>query len=136
MARRKSSVAKYYSVRFNPATNQEDAEVLRIIERYEAQGYTFKDIIRAAILTEEGFDPALFSGKLQAGLIVSSMETLLAEFAEHIIREMGGKGERRGRQTVRYADDDDSDDDDDTPSGEARNFAKGFIRRQQSGGRT
>lgn len=137
MSPRKPSEAKHYSIRLNPSYEPGDVELYRIIEQYRAQGYTFKEIVRAALLTEAGFDPAQYSSRLQTGAIVASMESLLAEFAEHIIKELN-TGVSAGRRTSRrrdYEDDDREGDDDDVPSPEALNFARGFVRRQQSGGR-
>jgi hypothetical protein len=129
MPPKKTTKAEYFSMRLNPATNEHDAKTLAVIKREIARGFTFKAIAQDAILRADGHTPEMFSdpSAVNAALI-GKIEDLLTNFAEDLIGRIG--------HLPRTGDDFSSDygDDPDEPSGFARNFAKGFLQRQQNGG--
>lgn len=126
MTRRKSQ-ARFFSARFNPATSEEDALALDLIDQWIEQGYNFKAIVTDAILARAGHEPEMFNKPVQDHLI-DRMEDVLAAFAEDLISRIG----TMPRRTVRQSDDDEDSEEDATRF--ARNFAKGFMQRQKSGG--
>lgn len=130
-ARRKTSKAEYFTMRLNPETNPRDADTLRIIRELEAQGFTFKAIAQDAILHAEGRTPEMFSEpNAMTGVIIERMEDTLAQFADHIIKEI----DRRGVGTGQSVGSREEERGEDEPSEEAMNFARSFARRQKNGG--
>lgn len=123
----KSSKAKYYSARFNPATSEEDARTIEIIERYLAEGYKFKDIAQDAILRAEGYKPEMFnSGDRNDMKFLSQLENMFTRFAEELMQRIGDRAYITGDTAP--------DDEPEQPTSKfARSFAKGFLQRQQSG---
>lgn len=131
MPPKKTTKAKYYSARFNPETSEEDARVIEIVEHWIAQGgHTFKSISQDAILHRNGHRPEMFSDpNLANAKLLGQFEDMLTRFAEDLMRHMDALPRGGGRAQP--------DHDDDEPPGStsafARNFAKGFLQRQQSG---
>lgn len=79
------SQAKYYSARFNPRTSSEDKETLAIIQRLEAEGWNFKQIVQDAILRVQGFTPEMFAGQTTN----VDLESLLEMVANRILERIG-----------------------------------------------
>lgn len=87
---RQPSIAHHYSVSFNPRTSQAEKAADQIMQDLLAKGFKQKDILLDAVLRAGGVDPALFN---QDGLTPARVESILAQFADHIlgeIRNMGG----------------------------------------------
>ena len=127
MAREKTSKAVIKTARINPETSAEEKTALEIINRWEKQGYNFKQIAVDAILQADGKRPEMFTKQGNSGqAIIASMEHLLAQFAQEIIQALQGSGLQAPAQ------DDDADDGQGTSSF-ARGFAKSFMQRQQRG---
>lgn len=87
---REKSIAHHYSVSFNPRTNEAEKTADKIMQDLLAKGFTQKQIILDAILRAGGIDPASLP---QDGLTPARVESILAQFADHIlgeIRNMGG----------------------------------------------
>lgn len=129
--RTKTTQARYYSARFNPVTSKEDAKAIEIIDRLIAEGFNFKAIATDAILRAEGVTPQMFHNSLTANaVLISRMEDLLTQFASDLIDRMGSMPRS---ESVDY--DAIEDEEIAAPSSAfARNFAKGFMQRQQSKG--
>ena len=132
MPPKKTSNAKYFSARFNPDTSEEDARVIEIVNRWISQGLTFKSVAQDAILHRDGHRPVMFSDPNQANArLLGQIEDMLARFAEELMRHMDTLP--RGGLPALNEDDDDDYTTPGTTSAFARNFAKGFLQRQQSG---
>lgn len=125
MSPRKASQARFFSARFNPATSDEDRLALEYIDQLIAQGYNFKAIATDAILARAGYRPEMFS-KPGSDVTIDRIEDILAAFAEDLIQRLGAmpRGNRHAA----------TDDDDEETTSFSRNFAKGFLQRQKSGG--
>lgn len=125
MAAKKTSQARFFSARFNPVTSEEDRLALEYIDHWMAHRYNFKAIITDAILHRAGHRPEMFSQTSNA-LTVERLEDILSDFAEDLIQRLGAmpRGNRHAA----------TDDDDEDTTSFSRNFAKGFLQRQQSGG--
>lgn len=125
MTREKTSEARYFSARFNPKTSEEDKKAVEIIDEWIARGYNFKSIVTDAILRSEGYTPEMFNDP--ASQLLNRMEDILADFAEDLIKRIGSAPRRPVLE-------DNGDEGEESANGFARNFAKGFIQRQQNKG--
>lgn len=134
------------TARFNREKPQE-AQVLDIIEYYEAErSVNFRELVVDRILRGEGVDPVVFGRQdsiIRRGITADEMRQLLSEmqpssgitiedvrklletFADEIIRNF----KRRSSK----ANDRIDEDEEETDSQFARNFARGFLQRQQQG---
>lgn len=127
MPQQKTSQRTHRQAWLNPATSEADKAALRIIERQEANGVSFKQLAVDNILRCEGIDPATFP---RSGLDLAGLEGLLARFADYIISNVGGGG------SAPPADPDEFEDEDTAPgkpSKFARGLAASFAARQQGG---
>lgn len=124
MAKHKTTKAIYRTVRINPLTSKEDADMFEIVTRLEAEGFTFKQIAQDAILRAEGQKPEMYS-RVSSGYILGGVEEMLTRFAEELLSKIGTT------QRVVKPDADSDDDGEVTPF--ATKFAKSFIER--NGGR-
>lgn len=132
MPPKKTTKAKYYSARFNPDTSEEDARVIEIVEHWIAQGHTFKSVAQDGILHRSGYRPEMFSDpNLANAKLLGQIEDMMARFADELIRHMDSLPRGGGRVQPDY--DDDGQETPGATSAFARNFAKGFLQRQQSG---
>lgn len=124
----KTTKAKYYSARFNPATSEEDAKAVEIIERLQAEGFKFKDIAQDAILRADGYKPEMFSsGDRDTMKLLSQLENMFTRFAEELIQRIGDRPQGTGYTAP-------DDDEPEQPTSKfARSFAKTFLQRQQNG---
>jgi DNA-binding transcriptional MerR regulator len=131
MPPKKTTEAEHRSMRLNPRTSAADAKVLEIIKKWEAQGFNFKQIASDAILRAEGIRPETFNDPaLKDQQLLGQIEDMLARFADDLIKQIGSRS-----QGTRADEEDDGDDgpEEQPVSKFARNFAKGFLQRQQSG---
>jgi hypothetical protein len=122
MARQKTSQARYYHARLNPI-NEHEAQAIGIIEKWEAEGINFKQLVVDRILRCEGFQPEMFD-KPGEGITTSKVEALLNSFADEIVRHF----KSASRTSTRHEED---EDDEGETSRFTRNFTRGFLQRQQ-----
>lgn len=114
----KTSQAKIYTARLNPIHDNE-AQVIKAIEDWSAQGVNFKQLIVDRILrVDVGIQPTTQNANV-------SIENLLSRYTEHLLAEL----ERRGIQTGGLQQSD-SEPSDGEVSPFMRKFAKGFLERQ------
>lgn len=87
MPRQKTSKAKVFGMRLNPITSEIDAQVMRAIEYWSGQGYSFKQLACDRILRVEGFTPEMFSNEYrQPALTEQSVRELLKDFALDVLQ--------------------------------------------------
>lgn len=129
MARQKTTQAKHFGIRLNPATSELDARTLAIIQNRQQQGYSFKAIAQDAILRYGGMRPEMFNDPSQQNArLLAGIERMLSDFGERLLAEYKRTGGR-------YAPSDDTQDDEEggVVSGFAANFARSFMQRQAQG---
>lgn len=117
---RKTSKAIVRSVRINPDTSKEDANMLAIIEQLERDGFTFKQIVQDAILRSAGHTPELYS-RNSGVFILDSIEGMLSKFANEVISTVRGSGGVSKPEI-----------DDGEISPFAQRMAKSFMQRQKN----
>lgn len=124
--REKTTKARYYTVRINPETSQLDEDMLEIVDRLMAQGFSFKAIVQDAVLRADGKKPEMYS-RFTTGVSLPEIQSLLEHFAEAILGEArnGGFQGSRGSQPA------DEEADDSGVSPFAARFAKSFLERQK-----
>lgn len=120
----KTSKAVYKTLRINPETSQEDADLLAVISQLESEGYTFKQIVQDAILRADGKKPEMYS-RSNSGFLLGSIEEMFTRFASEVMNSMKGSGRRSNDEPI-------ADDEDLSPF--ASRMAKSFLQRQQNKG--
>lgn len=147
--REKTSQAKVYGMRLNPI-NEREATCISLIEKWERDGYNFKQLALDRILRGDNYTPEMFTkepaiagagyfaGVVQEMLqenteqigdaVARQLEGYLTRFAEELTRELTDKLKTSGKY---IAEDDETESEENT--GLARNFAKSFMQRQQKG---
>lgn len=124
--REKTTEAVVKAARLNPATSQYDRDALKIVTDLEAKGFNFKQVAVDAILRAGGHTPEMYERQSgQGAMLIERMESLFERFAEEILEQV-----KSGRVVVGRG----GDDDGATASAFTRNFARGFLQRQQQGG--
>lgn len=147
--REKTSLAKVHGMRLNPI-HELEYTVISIIEKWEGEGYTFKQLAMDRILRGDNYTPEMFTkeaaiagagyfaGVVQEMLqenteqigdaVARQLEGYLTHFAEELTRELTDKLKTSGKY---ISEDDETEAEENT--GLARNFAKSFMQRQQKG---
>lgn len=120
----KTSKAIVRSVRINPDTSKEDADMLAIIEQLEQDGFTFKQIVQDAILRSAGHTPEMYS-RNSGFFILGSIEEMLSKFANEVISNVRGSGGISKPEL-------EVDEGEISPF--AKRMAKSFMQRQQNKG--
>ncbi|HEX2907433.1 MAG TPA: hypothetical protein VHO69_11265 [Phototrophicaceae bacterium] len=113
------------SLRLNPAYD-EDRAAIEHLDDGITQGYSSRQTITDALCRAAGYTPEMFSRRDDMSMLYTNLESLLSSFAAEIMKAVQQRGGRVGRY---------DDDDTERESGEdglwVRNFARGFIARQQ-----
>lgn len=122
MARAKTSQAKIYPARLNPA-NELEAKAIEIINYWADRGVNFKQLIVDNILRCEGITPEMFSQQSGAFLF-DRFEGMLNQFAGELLEKIQVKGSRIAVE---------SDEDERVATSRfAKNFTRSFVQRQQA----
>jgi len=124
--REKTSIAKYYSARFNPKTSELDAKVVEIVKGLQEKGFKFKDIAQDAILRADGYTPEMFNDGQGDSRLLFQLEGMFTRFAEELLERIGQLPAGRIESTV-------SDEPEMDNTHFAKSFAKGFLQRQREG---
>jgi DNA-binding transcriptional MerR regulator len=135
----------FKSARFNRQREQDEA-ALQIIEHWDRQGYSFKELVTDRLIRGENVDPVMFQKgdypyqkpatvddirdllsemPQSSGITLDEVRQLLESFADEIVRHLKKSG-GRVHDTL-------DDDDGETVSTFAKNFARGFMQRQRKG---
>lgn len=122
MAKHKTTKAIYRTVRINPQTSQEDADMFEIVTRLESEGFTFKQIAQDAILRASGQRPEMYA-KVSSGYILGGVEEMLSKFADEILKKLDTASPR----STGVVSDDDDDDGEVSPF--ATKLAQSYIQR-------
>jgi hypothetical protein len=123
--REKTSEARYFTMRLNPASGQVEIDTLAAIDRLIEKGFTFKAIAQDAILRTNGKTPEMYTRELN-GISLNAIQGLFEDFAKDLLREV-----RKGGFRVQSSTPDDNEFDGGDVSPFAASFAKSFIERQR-----
>lgn len=148
--REKTSQAKVYGMRLNPI-NEREAACIALIEKWEGEGYNFKQLALDRILRGDNYTPEMFTkepaiagasyfaGVVQEMLqentetignaVAQQLEGYLTQFAEELTKELTESLKTSGKYIVKDTEEEEEED----HTGLARNFAKSFMQRQQKG---
>lgn len=119
------SKSKTYAFRLHPDDIRE-ADAMAIIEKAVEDGYTLREIMTDAILRAKGHTPEMYrqaDDKISKGFI----ETILEEFAVHIVSELKANGRIVPSDDNTKASPFDSDEDEEM----MRNLAAGWQARRK-----
>lgn len=125
MGRQKTTgeTTRSFSLRLNPAY-EEDLAAIEHLDRMIEQGYSARQIVTDALCRASGLVPEMFSRRDDMTMLYANLESLLSNFAGEIIKAV----QQRGARAVYREEDERNDGEDGTW---VRNFARGFIARQQ-----
>lgn len=118
------SNSKVYPVRLN-STYEDERLVIGIIDTVINNGGSLRKLVVQCILQCQGYDPRAFQQSSDASISVAQMESLLEQFAEQIIKQVGARGASATDNDTRY------EDDDEEVSPLARNLVKGYLQRRK-----
>lgn len=126
MPRRATSLAVFKTARFNPIHREEET-ALAYIEKLEAQGFSFKEIVTDAINRAAGATPEMFSREVayDSSRFVGLVEQVFGNFRDELLEKIGS-GAVRIAPTA--AEDERRDD---GISAFAKNFQRGLMERQE-----